>query len=482
MSEHFDLVVIGAGPAGEKGAAQAAYFGKRVCVVERAPRPGGTAINHGVPAMTLRETALRLSRMRRRGVNGVEVSIKRGLGLRDLMDGERDVVERGWAHAADNLGRHGVEMIQGQATFVDAHTVEVSRYGQAARRITGDYFLLAPGARPAETPGLPIDHDVFVDSSSVLSLDRLPEQMVVVGGGGIACQHASIFGALGTRVMLVTPHKRLLSSFDAELGEALRQELTARFGVTVYSDMHVASAELLGGERASVVLSDGTSLTADCVLDASSRVGNATNLGLEPLGVRVSPTGFVQVDGRFRTSQLHIYAAGDVVGLHSLASTAMEQARVAVCHAFDLRYKQEVAAELPFVVWSIPEVAQIGASEEQLQAREIPFEVGRAHFHANTRGYINGEAQGFLKLLFSPADRRLLGVSIIGEGAAELIHTGMTCLVMDGTLDVFIQSGFAYPSLAEMYKYAAYDGMQRLARRAARSAGLPALSSPALTN
>lgn len=477
MSEHFDLVVIGAGPAGEKGAAQAAYFGKRVCVIERAPRPGGTAINSGaVPAMTLRETAIRLSRLRRRGVHGVEVSIKGRLGLRDLMAGERDVIESGWAQAAENLQRHGVETVQGQATFVDAHTVEVARYGQPGRRFTADYFLVAPGARPAVTPGIPVDHAVFVDSSSVLTLEHLPEQMIVVGGGGVACLYASIFGALGTRVILANPRRRLLDQFDAEIGEVLRQQLTARFGVTVYSSVTVARAELVNGDRASVVLSDETSLTADCVLDANARVGNADGLGLEALGIRVSPAGFIQVvDDAFRTAQLHIYAAGDVVGLHSLASTAMEQARVAVCHAFDLRYKQQIAPDLPFVVWSIPEVAQIGASEEQLNARGIPFEVGHSTFHANTRGLTIGQSHGFVKLLFSPADRRLLGVAIVGEGAAELIHIGMACLALEGTLDFFIDSGFAYPSLAETYKYAAYDGLQRLARRAAKTAGLPAL-------
>jgi len=476
MSEHFDLVVIGAGPAGEKGAAQAAYFGKRVCVIERAPRPGGTAINSGaIPAMTLRETALRLASLRRRGVEGVEVAVKRQLNLRDLMAGERDVIESGWAQAAENLQKHGVETIQGQAVFVDPHTVEVSRYGQAGRRIRGDYFLIAPGARPATASDLPLDHEVFVDSSSILSLDRLPEQMIVIGGGGVATQYASIFAALGTRVILVTDRKRLLHQFDAEIGEVLRQQLTARFGVTVYSDVGIRHTELVNGERASVVLTDDTSLTADCVLDARSRVGNADGLGLEAIGVPIAKNGFVAVDGHFRTAALHIYAAGDIIGVHSLASTAMEQARVAVCHAFDLRYKQQMAPELPFVVWSIPEVAQVGASEEELHAREIPFEVGRAVTSLNTRGQIIGDTQGFLKLLFSPADTRLLGVSIVGEGAGELIHVGMACLGFGGSLDFFIQSGFVYPSLAELYKYAAYDGLQNLARRAARTSGLPAL-------
>lgn len=482
MNEHFDLVVIGAGPAGEKGAAQAAYFGKRVCVIERAPRPGGTAINSGaVPAMTLRETALRLARLRRRGLEGVEVTIKRNIGVRDLMTGERDVIESGWSQAADNLQRHGAESVQGQATFIDATTVSVSRYGQPGRLISGDKFLVATGAQPAVTPGLPMDHEIFVDSASVLSLERLPEQMIILGGGAVAAEYASIFGALGTRVILVNPRERLLAHLDVEVGEALRQQLTARFGITVYSDVAVASAEIVNGERASVVLTNETSLTADCVLDASGRMGNAAGLGLEALGVKLSPSGFLPVDERLRTAQAHIYAAGDVTGVHTLASTAMEQGRVAVCHAFDLRFKERVSNELPFVVWSIPEVAAVGASQEQLQARGMHFDVGRASFHTSIRGRIIGESQGYLKLLFNPEDNQLLGVSIVGEGAAELIHIGMACLTLGGGLDFFVQSAFAYPTLAESYKYAAYDGLQRVARRAARSGGLPAArqSTPA---
>lgn len=479
MSEHYDLVVIGAGPAGEKGAAQAAYFGKRVCVVERAPRPGGTAVNSGaVPAMTLRETALRLARLRRRGMQGVEVSLRRNLGLREFMAGERDVIESSWAQAADNLQRHGVETIQGQASFVDAHTVEVTRYGQAGRRITGDFFLVAPGARPAVTPGITIDDEIFVDSASLLTLDRLPEQMIIIGGGAIACEYASIFGALGTRVIMANPRPRLLEQVDAEASETLRQQLTARFGVTIYSDVGVASAEVVNGERASVVLTNETSLIADCVLDAGGRVGNAPDLGLEELGIRLSPPGFIHVDERFRTAQPHIYAAGDVLGVTRVASTAMEQGRVAVCHAFDLRYKQQVAPELPYVVWSIPEIACVGASEERLTARGIEFQKGRASFHGSTRGQIMGESQGYLKLLFSPADNRLLGVSIVGEAAAELIHIGMACIAFGGTIDYFIQSTFAYPTFSEGYKYAAYDGLQRTARKAARSGGLPAVRMP----
>ena len=482
MSEHFDLVVIGAGPAGEKGAAQAAYFGKRVCIVERAPRPGGTAINTGaVPAMTIRETALRLARLRRRGLQGVEVTVRRNLGVRDLMAGERDVIESGWAQAADNLSRQGVETIQGHATFLDPHTISVSRYGQEGRTITGSCFLVAPGAQPAAAPDRPLDHEIFVDSASLLSLERLPDRMIIVGGGAVACEYASIFGALGTRVTLVNERDRLLEQVDAEASEALRQQLTARFGVTVYSGVGVRSAEVVNGERASVVLTDETSLTADCVLDASRRIGNTGGMGLEALGIRLSPYGFIPVDDQFRTVQPHIFAAGDAIGLHTLASTAMEQGRVAVCHAFDFRYKRRVSPDLPWVVWSIPEVAVVGASEEQLNAMGVQYETGRGHFKSNTRGQILGESQGYIKLLFNPEDHHLLGVSIVGEGAAELIHVGMACLTFGGSIDFFIQGAFAYPTLAESYKYAAYDGLQRIARRAAKGGHLPParLTTPA---
>jgi len=478
MIEHFDLVVIGAGPAGEKGAAQAAYFGKRVCVIERAPKPGGAAVNTGViPAHTLRETALYFSGRRQRGIHGIEYNIKHDLRLSDFMYRERSVVEAEWEQISDNLRRHEITAIQGSAAFIESNTVEVSRYGQESRLISGDHFLVTAGSRPLLPPnGVTVDGRVIVDSDSVLTLDKIPTSMIVVGGGVVGCQYASIFAALGVRVTLVSLRPRILTHIDAEISEALSQQLTSRHGVSVHSGADVTRIET-EGDQARATLSNGFEVSADCLLYAAGRRGNSAGLGLEQLGVRTDDRGFVQVDEEYRTAVPHIFAAGDVIGFPALASTSMEQARLAVCHAFELRYKQRLASLVPYSVWTIPEIASVGETEEALASRGVPFEVGRASFHGNPRGQILGETDGFLKLIFHPDDQRLLGVSIIGEGACELIHVGMTCMAFGGTIDFFIQSVFSFPALADAYKYAAYDGLQALARRYAKRQGLPSSQS-----
>jgi NAD(P) transhydrogenase len=473
MIDHFDLVVIGSGPAGEKGAAQAAYFGKRVCIIERAPKPGGAAVNTGViPAHTLRETALYFSGRRQRGVYGVEYHLKQDLTLADFMFRERSVVEAEWTQIDENLRRHEITSVQGSASFIESTTVEVSRYGQEPRLISGDHFLIATGSRPLPPEGLTVDGRIIVDSATVLTLDRIPGSIIVIGGGVVGCQYASIFAALGVRVTLLCQRARLLTHVDAEISEALSQQLTARHGVSVHCGAEVTNIAV-EDDHARVTLSDGTELRGDCLLYAAGRCGNTVGLGLEQVGVHENERGFVHVDEYYRTAVPHIYAAGDVIGFPALASTSMEQARIAVCHAFDLRYKQRLATVVPYSVWTIPEIATVGETEEALLSQGIPFEVGRASFRQNPRGQILGELDGFVKLIFHPDDQRLLGVSIIGEGACELIHIGMSCMAFGGTIDFFIQSVFAFPSLADVYKYAAYDGLQALTRRYARRKGLP---------
>jgi NAD(P) transhydrogenase len=467
-SEHFDLVVIGAGPAGEKGAAQAAYFGKRVCVVERAPKPGGAMVNTGtVPSRTLRETATYFSGFRQRGLYGVDLRVKPGIAVGDFMQRERNVIETEWELIAHNLQRHGITTIQGAARFVDAHTLEVTRYGTTPRRLTADVFLVATGARPEPPVGYALDDEVVVDSDSLLTLQRIPASMIVVGGGVIGCEYACTFAALGARVTVINERGRLISHLDREVSDALRRAMTARLNVTVYGNAEIRSVEVTG-RRAAVTLRDGTFIAADLVLVASCRVGNTTSLGLEALGVRTDARSFVQVDANYRTAVPNIYAAGDVVGFPALASAGMEQARVAVCHAFDLRYKRAVSSVLPYTVWTIPELATVGENEESLLARGVPFEIGRASFRDTARGQILGDVDGFVKLLFDPATQRVLGVTIVGEGACELIHVGMSVIALEGTLDFFIQAAFGFPSLGETYKYAAYDGLQQMQRRQAR--------------
>ena len=471
--DHFDLVVIGAGPAGEKGAAQAAYFGKRVCLVERAPKPGGAMVNTGtVPSKTLRETALYFSGFRQRGLYGIDLRVKSDITLADFMQRERSVIETEWELIDENLSRHRIDTVQGTARFADARTLEVTRYGTEPRRLTADVFLVATGARPEPPASFGLDGDVIVDSDSLLTIQRIPTSMIVVGGGVVGCEYACMFAALGVRVTLINERGRLISHLDPDVSDALRQAMTARLNVTVYGHAEIRAVDV-EARRAIVTLADGTIIAADLMLVATGRIGNVAGLGLAPLGVRVNEQSFVQVDSNYRTSVPHIYAAGDVIGFPALASSSMEQARVAVCHAFDLRYKRAVSSVLPYAVWTIPEIATVGESEESLLARGVPFEVGRAEFRTNARGQMIGDVDGFVKLVFERDSQRVLGATIVGEGACELIHVAMTVIALEGTLDFFIQAAFGFPSLGEVYKYAAYDGLQQLQRRRSRDPAFP---------
>jgi NAD(P) transhydrogenase len=479
MSEHFDLVVIGAGPAGEKGAAQAAYFGKKVCIIEKAPKPGGAAVNTGtIPSKTLRETALYFSGLRQKGLYGVDLKVKHDITVADFMYRERTVVEGAWKLIDENLKRHNVTVVQGTARLTDKRTVEVTRYGQEPRMITGDAILIATGSHPQQPTGIEVDGSIIVDSDSLLTLQHIPRRMIVIGGGVIGCEYACIFAALGVKVTIVNSRSRLLAQLDAEVGDALRNMITARLDISVQLNVEVKEIKV-EGETASVSLSNDTTLHSDVVLFSAGRMGNTQGLGLEEIGVKCNKRGYVEVDKTFRTEVPTIFAAGDVIGFPALASTAMEQARVAVCQAFDLKYKQQVSNVLPYGVWTTPEIATVGETEDALVQREIPYEVGRSSYRINPRGQILGDTDGFVKMLFDPDDQRILGVSIVGEGACELIHLAAAVMTFGGTLDYFIQSVFNYPALSDAYKYAAYDGLQALARRRAKQAGLQSTNAPA---
>jgi len=476
MADHFDLLVIGAGPAGEKGAAQAAYFGKKVCLVERAPKPGGNSVNTGgLPSKTLRETALYFSGLRQRGLYGVEYRVKSDITISDFMFRERAVVESAWQLVSDNLANHNVVTVQGHARIIDAHTVEITRFRQTPVRITADVILIATGSHPVRPENIPFDGETVVDSDTLLTLPSIPGRMVVIGGGVIGCEYAGTFAALGVRVTLVNARERLLTQLDAEVSEALRAEMTRRLGVQVMlnSEVKEIRVDTDANRIATVVLTDGTEIVADCVLYSVGREGATEELGLEEAGVRTNARGFVLVDDNFRTTVPSIFAAGDVIGFPALASTSMEQARVAMCHAFDLRYKQRVHPVLPYGVWTVPEIAMVGETEETARAKEISFEIGKSTFRSNMRGQIIGDLDGFVKLIFRRDDQRLLGCSIVGEGACELIHLAAAVMNFEGTIDYFIQAVFNYPTLSDAYKYAAYDGLQRLARRIGASGGLP---------
>ena len=468
-SEHYDLVVIGSGPAGEKGAAQTAYFGRRVAVVERAREVGGASVHTGtLPSKTLRETALYLTGFRRRELYGMSVRLDRKKSLRQLVHRLREVVSEQTSQIRRNLERHSIELIRGTARFEDPRTVAIAlAEGGVERRLTADRFLVATGSSPMPPRGIDIQDPDVVDSDRILDLDRVPRTMTVVGGGVIGTEYACLFAALGTRITLVEGREQILAGVDEDLSNTIRDSLEHMGAEILFGDA-VESIERLPKRRTNGLalrLRSGRQLRADKVLFSTGRQGNTKGMNLESIGVALTDRGHIVVNEHFQTSLPHVYAAGDVIGYPALTATSMEQARVAMCHAFEIDFKSAVSPFQPYGIYSIPEISSIGPSEQELRQKSVPYEIGRARFENNPRGQIVGDRDGFIKLLFDPATRRLLGCHILGEGATELIHIPMLVLTSGGTIGVFIDAVFNFPTLAESFKYAAYDGLQRLARR-----------------
>ena len=456
----YDLIVIGSGPAGEKGAAQAAYFGKRVALIEREPVAGGACVNTGtIPSKTLRESALHLSGFLQRGFRDlVSTATKGDITVDDFMDRERLVVDTERRRIEKNLRRHRVDYIQGTASFQSPHEIRVtSRDGE--RVLEGNVILIATGSSPARPAGIPFDDDLVCDSDTILRIDRIPKTLAVVGAGVIGCEYASIFAALGVEVHLIDARTTLLPHVDREILRILIGELQNRLGVTLRLGVEVETVA-----PGSLTLGDGSRLEVDKILYAAGRTSNTASLNLEAAGIATGKRGQIPVNQHYQTSVPHIYAAGDVIGFPALASTSMEQARVAMVHAFDLKYNTTVAATLPYAIYTIPELAMIGMTEAECAEKGQPCETGRAFYRANSRGQIIGDEQGMIKLVFDPTTLRLLGVHIIGENAAELLHVGMMALQFNGTINAFIDGVFNYPTLSEAYKYAAYDGLGNVAR------------------
>jgi NAD(P) transhydrogenase len=473
MSDSFDLVVIGSGPAGEKGAAQAAYYNKAVAIVEQAPTPGGIAVSSaGIPTKTLRETVLYVSGFRKREVYGLSLKLDPQIALERLMTRKSEVVTVMTKAVERNLARHGITMIQGRARLGPDRTVRVSLIDGKELTLDAKVILLATGSHPFLPADVPFDDPDVHDPVEILQLDRIPGSLLVIGAGSVGCEYASIFTALGVHVTLVDATTRLLPSLDTEISQ-LQAEVFNGMGMRLMLGSPFTSVQRVEG-KLEVRLANGNTLYPETVLVATGRAGNTEGLGLEEAGVAVNDKGDIVVDDRFETTAPGIYAAGDVIGPPRLASVSMEQARVAVCHAFGIQFKERVDALAPYCVYSIPEVATVGMTEEQVNAAGVEYEIGRGPFSANTQAKISGFQDGMIKLVFRRADRVLLGVHILGEMASELIHLGQLTLHQGDSIDRFIDTTFAVPTRSEAYKYAAYDGLMRLDRRAGEAPKGPA--------
>jgi NAD(P) transhydrogenase len=457
---HYDLIVIGSGPAGRRAAVQAAKLRKRVLVVEKGRRVGGVSVHTGtIPSKTLRETVLNLSGWRERGFYGRAYRAKKDLCAEDLLKRLHITLHHEVEVLEHQFARNMIDTVHGHARFLDSHTISVEGPGLEAE-YTADRFLLCVGTKPHRPAYVGFDGERIVDSDEILELKRIPRQLVVVGASVIGVEYASIFSALDVKVTLVEPGEKMLPFLDRELADEFLHDLRDR-GVAIRFGAKVTSA-VVEGDGCKVSLSDGRMLFSDMVLFSVGREGAVEGLGLEACGLTPDARGRLSVDKEtFQTEVGHIYAAGDIIGFPSLASTSMEQGRIAACHAFAAP-SQAPPEFFPYGIYSVPEISCIGMTEEEARERGVPYECGVARFRETSRGHIMGIEAGFLKMLFSLETRRLLGVHIMGEGATELIHIGQAVLNLEGTLEYFVENTFNFPTLAEAYKVAALDAWNRM--------------------
>jgi NAD(P) transhydrogenase len=455
----FDLVVIGSGPAGQKAAVQAAKLGKQVAVVEKQTHVGGACIHTGtIPSKTLREAVLDLTGLRQRALYGESFSRGPEVGAADLLQRASLIMKREREVVRAQLHRNHVQVLEGTARFTGTHELCVEGR-DATHALRAEKFVIATGSVPVAPPGIAVDHDRVLTSDDVLALEALPRHLVVIGAGIIGIEYATIFAAAGVKVTLVDQRAELLEFVDRELVHALAYQAAA-LGVTLRLGEAVSRLEV-SGTHVVAVLASGKRIAADQALVSAGRRGASSGLGLEALGVVPDPRGRITVDARYRTLAPHVYAVGDVIGAPSLASTGMEQGRLAACDAFGVA-ATSTPELFPFGIYAVPEIAWVGATEAELTAKGVAFETGVARYREIARGQILGDADGMLKLIFGLEDRRLLGVWILGTQATELVHIGQAVMALGGTLDYFVHGVFNYPTLAECYKVAALDGHNKL--------------------
>src|SRR6266550_2829940 len=449
---HYDMLVIGSGPAGQKAAIQAAKVGKKVGVIERKKVVGGICINSGtIPSKSLREAVLFLSGFRQRSLYGASYRVKKDITFEDLAQRCDHVVKAEQEVIQNQLIRNSVDFIIGTAAFLDPHRLSI-RQDSESNEHTADYIVVAVGTEPARPPDIPFDGESIVDSDELLSLKQLPKSLTIVGAGVIGCEYACILATLGIPVVLVERRPRLLEFVDSEIIESLQYQMR-NIGITLRLNEEVVGVTKAADKSVVLQLKSGKQIRAPLLVYSAGRVGATKNLGLERIGIEPDERGRLKVNENFQTAVPHIYAAGDVVGFPALASTSMQQGRHAACHAFGLACETS-SHLLPYGIYTIPEISMVGRNEEDLAKEGIPFAVGIAHYREIARGQLIGDDTGTVKLLFHRLTHALLGVHAIGEGATELIHIGQAVMAYRGKIDYFIDTVFNYPTLAECYKVA----------------------------
>jgi len=456
----YDLIVIGSGPAGQRAAIQAAKCHRRVVVIEQREIVGGTCINTGtIPSKTMREAVLYLSGFEYQGIYGVNYRVKEKITMADLGFRVNQVIRTESDVTQMQLSRNGVEVLNGRASFMDATHVRVDS-SKGVTELEGPTIVIATGTKPATSPKVPVNGRNILNSDQLLQMPDLPKTLIVVGGGVIGVEYTCMFAVLGVRVILVERRPRLLEFADSEMVEALSYHLRDR-RVTMRLNEEVASVEETpeGGVLAN--LQSNKRIRGDALLYAVGRQGNVDELNLAAAGLEADARGRIAVDAEYRTKVPSIYAAGDVIGFPSLASVSMEQGRLAAAHSVGLKITSN-PANYPYGIYTIPEISFTGKTEEQLTDEDVPYEVGVAYYRETARGQIRGDTTGRLKIIFHRETREVLGVHIIGEGATELVHIGQAVMICKGTVDYFVDTVFNYPTLAECYKQAAFNGLNKL--------------------
>ncbi|HLZ13584.1 MAG TPA: Si-specific NAD(P)(+) transhydrogenase [Candidatus Acidoferrum sp.] len=458
--ETYDLLVIGSGPAGQRAAIQSAKFGKRVALIEKMEVVGGVAINTGtIPSKTMREAVLHLSGFYWQSIYGVNYRVKDHITMADLSFRAQHVIKTEIDVTRAQLSRNGIEVLNGVASFIDPNKVRVvGTRGQSEYQAQD--IVIATGTKPAMSALVPFNNRTIINSDQVLQMPEIPKTLIVVGGGVIGVEYTCMFATLGVRVALIEKRPRLLEFADAEMVEALSYHLRDR-RVTMRLNEEVESVEELPDKTVVANLKSKKKVNGDALLYAVGRQGNVDELNLAAAGLEADSRGRIKVDENYRTAQPHIYAVGDVIGFPSLGSVSMEQGRIAAANAAGIKIHSN-PAHYPYGIYTIPEISFIGQTEDQLTDAGVPYEVGIAYFREIARGQIRGDTTGRLKLIFSPETKLLLGVHIIGEGASELLHIGQAVLVLKGTIEYFVETVFNYPTLAECYKAAAFNGLNKL--------------------